>query len=196
MTYGVNAPLGLQPCQYLDGTPWSGQTSEYQIASGYSTSLFTGDPVYYSANGTIVRATGGDGNPILGVFFGVKYADTSNNPVFSPYWPANTVTYQTANATALIVDDPWVLYDIQSAGTIAAVDIFENANISFATPGSTLTGQSGAALNATLGTTATFQVKIIRFTPNPKNAPGVAYNNVLVLINNNPYKGGTGTVGV
>jgi hypothetical protein len=198
MAYGVNAPFGLQPRQYLDGTPWSGQTSEYQIASGYNTSLFTGDPVYYAANGTIVRATAGDANPILGVFFGCKYFDANNNPVNSPYWPANTVTFQAANATALIVDDPWVLYDVQTnnAAGIGAADIFQNANIQYTVAGSTISGQSGAGLNATLGTTATFQVKIIRFTPNPNNVAGVGYNNVLVLINNNPYKGGTGTVGI
>lgn len=196
MSYGVNAPFGLQPRSYLDGSPWTGQTSDYSIASGYNTSIFTGDPVYYASDGTIVRATAGDTNPILGVFYGVKYVDTTGNQVYSPYWAANTVTQGALNATALITDDPNILYDVQSLGTIAAVDLFQNANVSFATAGSTISGQSGAALNATLATTATFQVKIIRLTPNPKNAFGVQYNNVLVLLNNNPYKGGTGTAGV
>lgn len=197
MSYGVNAPQGLQPSQYLNGTPWSGQTSEYQIVSGYATSLFCGDPVYVDPNGTIVKATLNGNNPILGVFFGVKYTDANGNFVSLPYWLANTVTQGALNAAAAIVDDPNVLYDIQSAGTIAAADLNTNGNLLVGTGGSTRTGQSSVVLEGTLTNVATSQVKLMRFTPNPNNGPGIQYNNVLVLINNNPLRsGGTGSAGV
>lgn len=196
MSYGVNAPFGLQPYGYITGGTYNGATNQYAIASGYNTDLFTGDPVYYAANGTIVRATAGDTNPWFGTFRGVKYTDANGNFVFSPYWPANTVTFGAANAVALVTDDPNLLYNIQSAGTIAAADIFQNGNFDFGVAGSTRTGQSGARLAAATGTTATFQVKILALVPRVDNAFGVQFNNVLVLPNNNPYKGGTGTVGV
>lgn len=199
MSYGVNAPFGLQPRFSLTGGTWNDQGREYPLASGYATSLFMGDPVYYAANGTIVRATAGDTNPILGVFNGVKYIDATGTQQYSQYWLAGTVTYGAANASALILDDQNIVYDVQADHTlvngIAAADLYQNANIAFNTAGSQYSGQSGATILG-LGVTATFQVKILGFTPVPGNGPGIRDNNVLVILNNDPYKGGTGTVGV
>lgn len=203
MSYGVNAPQGLQPSQYLNGTPWSGQTSEYSIASGYNTSLFSGDPVYVAADGTIIKAVAGNGNPVMGVFFGVKYIDTTGTSQTLPYWLANTVTQGALLAQASVIDDPSVLYDIQSTttnGTGILVQGDLNATYSIVLgAGSTRTGQSGASLGA-IDNAAGSQLRLLRFTPNPKNlqaiAAGTAFTNGLVLINNDPYKGGVGTSGV
>ena len=201
MSYGTNAPQGLQPSQYLNGTPWSGQTSEYAITSGYANSLFCGDPVYVLADGSIGIAAPGDGNPITGVFFGVKYTDASGNFVSLPYWIGGTHTQGDLIASAAIVDDPNVLYDIQTSAQagIGLADINANANLVTGAGGSTRTGQSSWALdpNLVVGATTTSQVKIMRFTPRPGNIAGLQYNNVLVLINNNPLRsGGTGSRGV
>lgn len=201
MSYGTNAPQGLQPRFYLSGANWNGALSEYQIVSGYATNLFSGDPVYCgngANDGAIVIATAGDGNPLLGVFMGCKYINSAGVQVYSPYWPASTATQGAVNATAFVVDDPNVIFDIQTAATpvgIAQSNIFSNGNLS-AGAGSTITGQSAWVLNATLNTTATFQVKLLRLTPVPTNVASAAYNNVCVLINNHFFKGGTGTLGV
>ena len=196
MSYGVNAPQGLRPNRLLSGATFNDALNEFPIASGYATAIFTGDPVVQLADGTIGRATAGDANPIMGVLDGVQYTDATGNKVYSKYWPAATATLGALNAQAYVVMAEDVLFDIQALGTIAAADIGQNGNISFATAGNTYSGQSGAALNATLNTTATFQVKIISFTPVPGNEPGVQYNNVLVKINNNQFGDHTGTVGV
>lgn len=196
MSYGVNAPQGLRTNRLLSGMTFNDALNEFPIASGYATSIFTGDPVVQLADGTIGRAVAGDTNPIMGVFDGVQYTDANGNKIYAKYWPASTATLGALNAQASVVMADGVLFDIQSLGTIAATDIGQNANISFATAGNTYSGQSGAALNATLNTTATFQVKIIAFTPVPGNEAGVQYNNVLVKINNNQFGDGTGTVGV
>lgn len=196
MSYGVNAPQGLEPFGYITGGTWNGATNQYALPSGYNTNIFSGDPVYYAATGKIVRATAGDTNPILGTFRGVKYRAADGTFTFSPYWPANTITFGAQDATALVADDQNILYNIQSEGTIAAADIFQNGNIDFGVAGSTVTGQSGARIDAVTNVGATFQLKIIALTPHVSNAFGVQFNNVLVLINNNPYKGGTGTVGL
>ncbi len=208
MSYGNgrNAPFGLQPRRLLSGALWNGQMNEYYIASGYATSLFDGDPVYVAANGTIVIAGAGTGNPITGVFKGCKFTSTvqgvNGNQIFSPYWPGGTVTFQAANAIALVCDDPDLIYDVQvySAANppvgAAAVDLYNNANL-IAAAGSTLSGLSGWNLDQTsIAVDATRQLKILRFVPIPGNGPGLGFNNVEVVINNNYYKGGTGTVGV
>jgi hypothetical protein len=205
MSYGTDGPQGLQPFLYLGGT-WSGQQSEYSIASGYNTSLFYGDPVYVLADGTIGRATAGAGNPITGVFVGVKYTDTDGNFVSRDYWLANTATQGGLNAAAYVADDPLIIFNIQAKNStgapptinyIAAADI--NANIDLAAgAGSTRTQQSGFYADvSTLGAGATKQLKIVGFTPIPNNGPGINYNNILVVINNNPLRsGGTGSLGV
>lgn len=206
MAYGVNAPFGLQPRRMLTGAPWNGQMNTYYIASGYATSLFTGDPVYVAANGTIVLATPGDADnnphPIMGVFMGCRYQTSQNNYVFSPYWPANTVVISpelpSPVAYAFVVDDPNVVYDVQSnnATGILLTDIFSNGNLVAGNGGSTITGQSSWMINqATLGAEEIKQVKILGLTPRIGNVFG-GYDNVEVVINDNFFKGGTGTAGV
>jgi len=224
MAYGnaTNTPFGFRPSQYINGSTWTGQMSPYLIASGYNTSLFTGDLVTFTNDGTITRAVAGT-NAVCGVFQGVQYIDA--NGVFQnlPYWAANTVTQGTNYATALVVDDPNVLFDVQASNTqnvaptsatVSVIQVvggttslFNNANFGLAggggagitnpTGGSTITGQSAMYLDInSLGIGATQQLKIIRFTPVPGNISGVLYNNVLVSLNNHVLRGGTGTAGV
>lgn len=199
MAYGTNGPFGLRPCSYLNGNTWNNQLSDYLIGSTYNNSIFSGDPVIGLANGTIGVAAAGVGNPILGVFWGCQYTDLNGFIVRSPYWPANTATKNGLPATAFIIDDYNVLFDIQADNTLAngfvAADLNNGSNILFNTAGSTISGLSGATAGA-VDNTANAQLKIIRFTPDPRNAPGIRNNNVLVLINNDIYKGGTGTAGV
>jgi len=221
---GTNTPFGFRPSQYLDGSTWNQQTTDYLILPGYATALFTGDLVAFAADGTINRATAGDGNTVCGVFMGCKYQATSGEHIYSPYWPASTATLNNTYPTAFVVDDPNVLFDVQVsnsqnvAPTAATVSVqqafggttqfFNNANFGLAggggagitnpATGSTVSGQSAMYLDAnTIASgNATRVLKIIRFTPVPNNVSGVLYNNVLVLINNHVTKGGTGTVGV
>ena len=214
MAYGTNAPFGLQPRMSMTGATWSGQTNDYFIASGYATALFQGDPVVGLADGTI--GIGVTGTGITGVFQGCKYTDPNGNIIFGAYWPASTVTQGALPATAAVCDDPNILYDIQVSNsanvagpTIALGSL--NANADFAVGGgggnlgprnnpaggSTFTGQSAYYLNfSTIDTTATRSLKIMRFTPVPGNVASVPFNNVLVQINNDISKGGTGTAGV
>ena len=208
MSYGTNSPQGLQPRMYSTGALWNNQFGQYPIKSGYATSLFMGDPVTYLNDGTI--GIGVAGSAIVGVFFGCFYQDATGNYVFSQYWPASTVTWNpggtgSVNATAFVVDDPNVLFDVQCSGTalvtghvntIQQSDINYNYNFAAGT-GNTGTGQSGYYLNlASQATTATLNLKLIRLTPRVDNSLGQTYNNGLVLINNHYWKGGTGTVGV
>lgn len=213
MSYGINAPVGLRPTYMLSGATWNEQTSDYQIISAYGTSLYTGDPVTFVNTGGIGIAVGGAAGaqgPTLGVFMGCEYL-LNGTYVYAPYWPAGTVPDNGGNATAFIVDDPNVVFDIQVASsaafanpTIIQANMGLNANFDVGgagnpATGSTITGQSAYYLNyetLTPGTSATLNLKLLRFTPNPKNIPGANYNNALVIINNHQLKGGTGTAGV
>jgi hypothetical protein len=217
MAYGTNAPFGLQPRMTNTGAAWNGQTNTYSIASGYGTSIFQGDPIQTAAGFIVIGNTTGTAN--AGVFMGCQYTDITNTPQFSPFWPANTVTLNGAPATAFVVDDPTILFDIQSmtSGAIGNTTTVTQAQLGFNAnfvlgAGSTISGQSGAYLDVTtIAATATLNLKIIRITPAFTNQPGLIgaapytggqniaglrFNNVLVQLNNDIYKGGTGTLGV
>lgn len=244
MAYGTNGPFGLRPSVHLNGSLWNGATAQYVVDQTitYSTSIFIGDPVVQTANGTIVSlfsltkagappAQAG-ASTLLGVFNGVRYIDANGNPQTGQYWQYGTPTKPNTYVLADIVDSPDVLYDVQSSIFtnlpaavpigVTATQIGNNGNLSLGggvfdsviapnnpTNGSIISGQSGVYLDiATIASgNPTFTVKIVRFTPQAINVPYVAdnagagpgdgnFNNVLVLLNNHVYKGGTGTAGV
>lgn len=200
MTYGTNAPQGFQPVRKLDGSAWTGAANGYPIASAYATAIYTGDPVTLLSDGTI--GIGVAGAAILGIFQGVEYNDAQGNRQNSPYWPAAAVTQGSVPATAFVIDDPNVVYTIQetngsgAAGTpLALADV--NLNINFVVAaGVAATGQSGTSINNTTEqTTGTLNCKILGLDPTPGNVVG-SFANWLVAINNQVFKGGTGTDGV
>jgi hypothetical protein len=205
---GVNAARGLQPRMYLNGAQWSGQSRAYPIQSSYATAIYYGSPVTTTGGYLAIGAAGT--NPLVGVFIGVNYFDASNNPQYSKYWPAATATFQTANAQALVVDDPMVLFDVQvddSTGPhthpfVDQTSIGLNGTFVLAAGTQATSFISQAYLDyTTVAVGATLNLKLIDFTPVPGNGPSAGgtpttwYNNVLVLINNHKYKGGTGTFG-
>jgi hypothetical protein len=114
-------------------------------ATTYNASIFTGDPVRWGTSvggtaaagkiGTIIRwdpvfADGAPSTwnanvalPILGVFMGCRYYSSNistNNLVQSAYWPAATQVQPGTTITALILDDPNVVYNIQVSSSINA----------------------------------------------------------------------------
>lgn len=198
MAYGTNAPNGLIPVKKLDGSAWTGATNSYQIANTYATALFRGDPVTRLADGTI--GVGVAGAACLGVFWGVKYTDSTGVVKFMNYWPGNPGVLTGSTVEALIIDDPDTVFSVQetsgtgTAGTpLALADRGLNADFLY-TAGSTATGQSAVSLNnATEATTATLNLKIIDLDPTPGNTVG-NFANWLVTINNHLYNGGVAGV--
>lgn len=194
MSYGTNAPKGLQPVRMLDGSAWTGALNSYQIASTYATALYTGDPVTILTDGTL--GVGVAGSAIVGVFAGVKYIDSTGVPKFQAYWPGNPGVLTGSTVEALVIDDPNVVFTIQetsgtgTAGTpLALADRGLNANFLY-TAGTAATGQSAVSLNnASEADTSTLNLKILQLDPTPGNAVG-AFANWLVVINNHLYKGG------
>ncbi len=202
---GVNAPFGFNPVRTLSGAPIAEATNQYAIASGYATSIYTGDPVTVLADGTI--GIGVAGAACLGIFAGCKYqtpAPQANGSsfIFSPYWPASTVAKTGTVVEAMILDGDDVVFTVQesdgagAAGTpLTLAD--RNLNINFLIQaGTPATGQSRVTINnASEATTATLNMKILDLAPIPGNVVG-NFAVWLVTWNNHIFKGGTGTAGV
>jgi hypothetical protein len=188
----TDAPKGAVPIKHLDGSPWNGALNEYLIASAYNTTIYFGDFVKMTATGKIELAAAG--NTILGVFQGVNYRNSSGEVVFSKYWPASTATFNSEDAKALVVDQPDVIFEMQQdsdTDTPSQADIGTNADFIATHTGSTLTGLSKEEVDTSTCTTATANLRILRFVPKPDNAVG-AYAKVEVLINEHFYKTTTG----
>lgn len=208
--YGINAPQGFIPSRYRNQAVWSGGFNSYPIASGYNTSIFKNDPVTFAGAGVI--GIGAAAATWLGIFQGVSYYTTDGRYVIAPYWPANTVTQGAVPAVAQVIDDPEVVFEVQTnlplvapvppAANVGGLDLTfvgKNAN-GIAGAGNTATGLSGWMLNGTTAAVgnANFNLKILSLGDSALNVPQgndaastLAYNTLLVLINNHQFRAGT-----
>ena len=183
------APYGLKPVKRADGQPYAGATSTYLIdPAGEATNIFYGQAVIIGADGYIALATGTGadltsnsisgttGVGTIGVFVGCEYENDEGQTVHGQYYPSGKT-----NAKAYVVDDPNVLFQAQLDGTGAQTVIGANTFFAAAqttSTGSTATGNSTSALDATVVTTAA----AFRIVGHVSDAAD-AYPDVLVKIN-------------
>ena len=179
-----DASFGLKPVRMMGGSPYSGGQSRYRIAANYGTSIFQGDIVKQVTGGGVERAAASSTVPVVGVFNGCMYTDpTTSEQVFSNFYPAST---NASDIIAFIVDDPNVVFEVQSDDTFPVPDLFGNFDIIDTNSGSTTTGISGVELDLSTGaTTTTLPLKAIDISQDPDNSDVSTSNtNVLVVIQN------------
>ena len=179
-----DAAFGMRPVKMIGGAPYTGGQSRYRIAANYDTAIFQGDMVMQVTGGGVeVHADGGT-VPIVGVFNGCSYTDpTTSEQVFSNFYPAST---NASDIIAFIIDDPNVVFEVQSDDTFPVADLFGNFDIVDTNSGSTTTGISGMELDLSTGaTTTTLPLKAIDISQDPDNSDVSTSNtNVLVVIQN------------
>ena len=185
------APYGLKPVKLASGTSYAGATSEYLIdPAGEGTNLFYGQVVHIGADGYIAlsTATGADGTTnalptgttltgSLGVFVGCEYINAQGQVIHSQYYPSGT----TGVVKAYVVTDPNVSFQAQLDGSGAQTVLGTNtffAAVQSTSTGSTQTGNSTSALDATVQTTAA-AFRIVGFA----SPAGDAFTDVLVKFN-------------
>jgi hypothetical protein len=190
------SPYGLRAVNEIGGLPYAGSTRTFLIdPAGTASNIYNGSPVYVNASGylAVATATGADattnGFPvgtantgIVGVFVGCSFVNAQGQQIFSQYYPTGT----TGVITAQVIDDPDVVFQVQSAGSVTQAAL--GANLFFSTgavaTGSTTTGNSTASVVAgasAVTTTAAFRV--IGFPSNVNSTVGDAFTDVLVKIN-------------
>ena len=185
-------PQGLRPVKRADGMPYAGATTEYLLdPAGEATNIFNGQVVTLGADGFVALAggtgadittnnLGGDTIGALGVFVGCSYTNDEGQTVHSNYYPSGKL-----NGKALVVDDPNVLFQAQLDGTGAQTiigNITKFAAVQSTSTGSTVTGNSTSALDATTQTTVgAFQIV------SHVSDPGDAFPDVPVRITNGAH---------
>ena len=187
------APYGLRPIRRSDGMSYAGSTNQYLIdPAGEATNLFYGQAVIIGADGYIALATGTgsdltsnsisgtSGVGAVGVFVGCEYVNSSGQRVQAQYYPSGTNSSNSA-IKAYVIDDPNVLFQAQldaaGAQTIIGTNTFFAAAQSTST-GSTVTGNSTSALDATVQTAAA-AFRIVAHVSDPSDA----FPDVLVKFN-------------
>lgn len=160
----TGAKRGLNPARRVGSQSNNKGFSTYQIASGTSNAIFTGDPVALSS-GRVVRAS--NGSDALGVLVGVSYVNTEGQPTEAPYFPASFTSSQPI--LAKVVDDPFQTFFAKANGTVSQV---LPGNIYSMTLGSgdTLTGRSTALVDVLA--TRTGDVDISAITDLGENLTG------------------------
>ena len=180
----VDAAFGLIPVRHLSGNGYS-RANVYTITSGLAENIFTGDAVIITSGGVLTPHTATEVNNI-GVFGGVSYTAADGSYIYSQYWPSGTVA---TNIKAYVYDDPYTVFKVQSAGTVAQTNVGNCADL-VAGAGSTTVGQSGFEASGTMAA-GTATVKILGLYETPDNAMG-ANAIIEVLINEHLLKDNAG----
>lgn len=182
-------PYGLKPVKRVDGMPYAGATETFLIdPAGEATNLFYGQVVIIGSDGYLALSTatgadvttnnlGGNGVGAIGVFVGCNYTNAQGQRIWSQYYPSG----QTGTPEALVVTDPNVIFQAQLDGSGAQTVLGTNTFFAAAqstNTGSTTTGNSTSALDATVQTTAA-AFRIVGFA----STPGDAYTDVFVKFN-------------
>ena len=175
-------PYGARPIGSLSVSgSFSGKVRHYSIASGYATSIFYGDFVKLVAAGGVEKDTGTTACTPVGIFLGVSYTDpNTSQKTFSQMWTASVVA---SDATAYVIDDPDVLFEMQADGTAAQTVIGNNAAVAL-TAGSTSIGTSKNVVDiSTIAVTATLPIRIVDISSKSGNAAGDSYTDLVVKFN-------------
>ena len=188
----VAEKYGLRPVRKLDGSPFINAQNRYRIAANYGTPIYQGDLVIPVTGGGIQRAVANTSEMVVGVFNGVFYTDpTTQKPTWKNYYPG---TVNASDIVATVIDDPNVVYSIDSDGAFAVADIFKNFAITNA-GGSTQTGISQVQLDYDVSglTTSGTVLQAVDISQDTQNSTaGSANVDVLVRINKHFYSQGTG----
>ena len=193
------APYGLKAVNLIGGQPYAGSTRQIKIASGYAANIYNGSVVSVVAAGTveIVSEVGSNADPFpagtVGVFVGCSYTDpNTKQKLFKQYWPSGTVA---SDAVAYVIDDPDVVFQIQADDTLAQSALGINIPVVNPTAGSTTTGNSTMAADASaIAVGATLAFKIVDFVDSTTSSVGDTYTDILVKFNptSHAYTAGTG----
>jgi len=188
------SPYGLRPINRIDGMPYAGATQTFLIdPAGEATNIFYGQVVIIGADGYLAISTatgadittnnlGGNGIGAIGVFVGCEFVNAQGQVINSQFYPSGT----TGVVTAKVITDPSVAFQAQLDGSGAQSVLGTNtffAAVQSTSTGSTRTGNSTSALDATVQTTAA-AFRIVGFVEvQGFSAIGDAFTDVLVKFN-------------
>jgi hypothetical protein len=194
MANNLTAGYGLRPIGKVGGNPNNNATTQYEIATNYTTAIYNGGIVCPASSGTIIISD--QAISPLGVLAGVEFVDSvTGKTTFKNYWPgSNAVSVDTDfPVKAFVYDDPFQLYAVVADGTntnraTALADVFVNCDMASVNNGSTATGRSSDMLDiSTAATTNTLDVRIVGLYEDAANADYSAVGHQYIVRLNGHY---------
>ena len=185
----TDAPRGARPMRHLAGGV--NRMREFTIASGYNTTIFSGDFVKLVAGGGIELAAAG--NRLLGVFAGVRWVDSEGNQQFNRRWIAGTTGTE---IVAFVYADPLTTFSIQSDGVLAAADVGTLADFISTHAGNNSTGQSGQEFSSAGIGTGAANLRLLGREARPDNDWGANVDVEVQIFEHEFSTGAPGTPGV
>lgn len=201
-------PSGLSPVKYLNGAKYDGKFQIYAILAADTNPFFMGDLVTPSANGdasgipVVTLATAG--NVALGVVVAVgtqQYGAYANpNALQNNFRPSGA---QPQIYYAAVSDDPNIIYEVQEGGAgtnLTQTACNRNVNIVYAAPATGVVVSGTQINNATVNTTSTLNLKLLRLAPRIDNhfvtvpATGGGGQKWWAVINNHYFRTGITSV--
>ena len=198
----INAPRGLVPSRYLDGSSWNGATNMYYIPSTDTSMYSPGDMVKSVAlsdgNGVmgIQKAAGADA--IRGVVVGFLQSPPYGVSLLAP---TLDLTLQNIPATktkayyALVVDDPTVIFEVMDDGLniLTGTAVNKNASMTVANPTAPAQNSATVLSTASVDVTAALSWRIMGLVQRDDNTFG-QYARWLVRPNQHELRGNTAGV--
>lgn len=187
----TQAPYGFQQASTITGASPNYVVVHRQISSANTNKIAKGDPVIELSTGYIDIALS-TSNPILGIFDGLEYYDTSQQKsLWQPAWYGQS-TGLSGSILASVIVDPQGTYKVQCGNSSTTGVAFANIglNASFGGQGNPINGSgvSQAYLDvATISTTNTLPFRILGYAAIPNNDSTSAYSSVIVKINTQTY---------
>ena len=185
-----DAAFGLKPLGKIGQAADNNAATEYEVAACAS-AFAQNDMMLALAAGTVGIAANTDNGVLLGSMQGVFFTDaTTSKPTFANHLVASNAA---TDIKAFITEDPFQVYEIQSAATGATqqLDVFTNADLTVSA-GVTPNFVSKTELTDTQATT-TANMRIIGVSDDPDNSDLTSANcNFKVIINEHFYMTATG----
>ena len=192
-------PFGFRPFFHPSGS--ANPRQKYgPVQTPPLNSLYTGQPLQVDSSGNFVPAvTFGTPNevaPVKGIFGGIEYADQNGFVQEAAYFPAGTVTFNSAASGVNLGDpystfvkpviwqDPQIEFQVQANGTLNPSAIGQSFDIDPSTIElANITGISAVALNATPVAGGNGNFIVTELAEQINNQWGDPYTIVLVKFN-------------
>lgn len=186
-------PYGFKPVNRLGNAGYNGAFSKIKIFANESTAIFNGDVTQIIAsstgrghlrrcNTTVTATTVTSSGTFNGVFIGCEYTDpVSGKWLQRQYYPGSI---NAADVYGFVVDDPMAIFRCIADDTLAATAFGCNGSMIQTAVGSTFSGNSGLAFDASsIANTSSLPLRIVGFVNDPKSSVGDTYTEVYVRLN-------------
>lgn len=175
----TDRPRGFWPIRHAHGGEIRTRTLDVDAANG--SAMYRGDVAESESDGNLAVAAADKGIAVIGIFAGFIYTDAGGDVHYSDSMPATKTSF--TSIKAFVWDDPYIVFGVQSDGTLAETDIYACRD-HVAGTGNAKTNISGHELDATAGGE---QCEIIGIVTRPDNAWG-EFVDVEVMFNEHKRK--------